>query len=530
MEVLNGAQATFLRESHDLIDTLGGCFGYLRPGAGKTLCGFLLPAIIPTSNPYLVVPSALEKKTKSEYQKYGRHWRLPALSTVGYEYLSHPKQLNWFEEHKPTLVIFDESWFLANPACKVWKRFAKYWKKNQHVKAFFMSGSGAGRKIHEYWHYLRACLRKNLPLPLHPLESVKWGLAIDEKVQPWQRLDIGALDLLPGPSEEEEPDPIRRARLKYRIRLTSTPGVVSTLEDIPDVGLRIWAKTLTLPPEVVKMLRDMRKDYVTPGGDSFKLAVELWRHARALGTCMYQVWRPPPPAPWRKARKDWHGFAREKANRMGSIDSIVHVVEGIEAGEIDDGGLLAAWRAIEDQYDPKKHAVDVWCHDTVLDYAKEWLKENDGLVWTPYPIFGYRLSEATGVPYFREEACDDKGVLVDDFTGPKAIVSIDSCAVGHNLHHWNKNLIVCPPSTGKIWNQMLARTHREGQEAHEVTAEVILTSRESYKCLAQACRDADFDTETSGQPHRLSYATREFGDVEEMVADKTNEVWGQVGV
>ena len=506
VDVLNGAQATFIREGYNLPY---GAFGSLRAGAGKTLVSFLLPAVISTPNPWLVIPAAQEDKTRADWLAYGRHWQLTPVNVVTYEFLSHPKNLNWFWSTKPTMLICDESHKLKSSGAKAWKRMRKYLEANPQVKAFFMTGSGAGRKLGEYWHYVNMCLKDGSPLPKNPMEFVKWGYALDEKIPEEYRLDPGALFELPG--HEDEEDTLRRARLKYRDRFVETYGVISTLEDVPPVGLKIWTTTIELPKDVQANMAKMRKEYTTPGGDQFKYALELWRHCRSYGAGVYQVWRPPPPLLWRTARGQWYSFVREKLRYAHKFDAELHLIAEIEAGNIDDGGLLKAWRAVESLYNPDEHKVDVWAHDAVLDYAEEWLKNNRGLVWTQYPLFGEKLEQRTGVPYFREGGLSKAGKLVDNYDG-SAIVSIDSCSEGHNLQVYNSaNLVIAPMSTGAGWEQLLARTHRDGQEADEVTCEVVLTSKESYRCLAQAYRDAVFATETSGQPQRLCYAEKHFG-------------------
>lgn len=521
---INEPQAAGFKEAHDLPY---GAFLPFRPGAGKTLEGFLLPAILEAKNPLLVVPGGLEAKTRKEYIEYSRHWMLPAVTIVTIEFLSHPKNLHWLEGFRPDCVIVDEAHNLRNDRCKAWRRLDRYFKSYPTTKRVFMTGSAGGRKINEYGHYLQSCLGLGAPVPRTKIELEIWGRAVNEKVPLDFRLPPGALDRLPG--HEDEKDDLRRARLKYRDRLNATPGVVSTLEDVPACGLRVWVKELPMPPEVSAMFRAMRKDYVTPGGDSFKLAIELWNHCRTLGCGVYSAWRPPPPNEWRLRRYEWHSFAREWLANRRILDSEVHLIEEIKKGNVDDGGLLQNWRAIEPIYDASAHVQTVWVHDNVVRYADAWLKEEKGLVWVPHRAVGERIADVASVPYFRDGGMDNAGRLVDDYAGP-CVVSVDSCSEGHNLQAHHKNLILSTPSTGAGVEQLLARTHRDGQEEHEVTAEFVVTCQETYMALAQALRDARFAEETSGQPQRLCYATRDLGPVEEMALDDTYESWREYGI
>jgi hypothetical protein len=99
------------------------------------------------------------------------------------------------------------------------------------------------------------------------------------------------------------------------------------------------------------------------------------------------------------------------------------------------------------------------------------------------------------------------------------IVSVHSCREQKNLqyaHH--KNLLLTMPPKGDWLEQLLGRTHRDGQPEDEVTAEFLLTTRESYACLYQCVKDAERMWQMQGQPTKLAYGNRDFGFVEHMLA------------
>jgi len=91
---------------------------------------------------------------------------------------------------------------------------------------------------------------------------------------------------------------------------------------------------------------------------------------------------------------------------------------------------------------------------------------------------------------------------------------------GRNLQQWNKSLVIsCQPS-GKLFEQLLGRTHREGQEADEVSYEVMFACKEQMDGFYQALADARYLQDTLGSPQKLLYA-----DLELSLAKTTGPRW-----
>jgi hypothetical protein len=65
--------------------------------------------------------------------------------------------------------------------------------------------------------------------------------------------------------------------------------------------------------------------------------------------------------------------------------------------------------------------------------------------------------------------------------------------------------VVFPPSTGTIWEQLLGRLHRSGQQADDVVFEVMLGCREHVEGVLQAKRDAGFHRTMLDAPAKLEY-------------------------
>lgn len=513
-QALKPAQAILLREFNDSRSVIGvhGACGPLRPGAGKTLVALLAPTVIKATKPLLVVPAGQLPRMRQEGLQYARHWRVAPVEMVTYEFLSHPKNLHWLAQFDPDCVICDESHKLKSTQSKGWKRLFKLMRDKPTMAVMFLSASYS--HLLGYGHIVRAALRSRAPVPSDPFERRSWALAMDDDVHELDKVAPGALLRL-GP-DVPAPDDRTKARRIYQSRLTSTKGYVSTLEDIPPCSLYLNVHELAIPGHMQTAIQTMREKGETPWGESFVCAADLWRHSRTMGGYgLFHRWDPPAPGPWREARRAWHAFAREELKGARDIDSTVHIEEAIKAGELDDGGLLAAWEQIEPTFKP--NSVPVWKDDTPLHFATEWLKEHEGLVWVDTPEFGRRLEAHAGVPYFSSGGLDSTGRLIDLYKGP-AIVSIAACREGHNMqktHH--RNLFMTPPVTHEWLEQALARTHRDGQVEDEVHATFLLTTKETYLTLARTARKAQADYEAHGQPQKILYGTRDLGPVEELI-------------
>jgi hypothetical protein len=78
-----------------------------------------------------------------------------------------------------------------------------------------------------------------------------------------------------------------------------------------------------------------------------------------------------------------------------------------------------------------------------------------------------------GVPVVHCGPGDEGAGAVLKLTGKeRALLTIRSHGTGKNLQMFNRNLVANPPSGGAEWEQLLGRTHRQGQVADEVTVEV----------------------------------------------------------
>lgn len=541
---LRPVQAVALGELY----AFGGGFWPIQVGGGKTLVSLLAPRVVNAKRPVLLVPASLRKKTQREAKEtYSRHYDLPmGLSIQSYQTLSRDWDNSWLEKKAPDLIIADECHYLKNTRAACTKKVSRYLSKarraGRQVRFVGMSGTASGRALRDFWHLIRWALGDNAPVPRRWDEMAEWGLALDAKIDEWQRL-------LPGPiltlgAYDRSAGEVEQGRQAFGDRLYHTPGVIVVKGDRPSSGLEIDAQILGLPSTLDEHFHHLREAWETPDGHPFDGAMDLWRHSRTLACGLYYRWDPRPPDEWLDARREWSAYVRGVLGSSRTYDSPAQVALAVdrfraggawgweldrsvieeycrETGEpiygrkkvwmpsstgLDDGGALERWRGIRDAFVP--NSVPVWVDDTALRAAATWLEKHKGICWVEHRAFGRALAQLTGLPHCQEGGLDpvsNKGI--DQIKGP-VIAQVKPCYAGFNLqgnHH--RNLIVSCEPTGKTYEQLLGRTHRPGQEQDTVYGTQLFGCIEALEGFWQAVSDARFAKETPPSEQKLSYAT-----------------------
>lgn len=499
---LKANQAAALRDLADY----GGLFGPQAVGAGKTLITLLAPVVLRSQRPLLLVPASVRDQTlRKVLPQMRKHWRLhPMLRVESYTAISLEKNANLLETYAPDLILADECHALAGQSSGRTKRVRRYIAAHPETRFLAVSGTVTNRSLLAYAEILYWCLKQNSPLPTNWQELQDWARAIDENVPEDKRTPPGALLLFCEQGES--------ARHGFRRRLSETPGIVATRDGELGTSLRIHRREVSAPPHIHGMIAKLRRDWETPNGDLIVEAVEVWRHAREIALGFWYKWEPSAPRDWMEARRAWNQYVREtlRHNKRG-LDTPLQVWMECDRAPVPPV-VFTDWKKIKDSFEP--NTVAVWESDYLLHDAAKWLhdKENGGgIAWVEHVVFGERLAQFAGVPYFGggEKASHD----ILDATGP-CVASIAAHSTGKNLVQWNRNLVTCPPTSGKTWEQTLGRTHRQGQTADEVECWAYQHTEEFRTALSQAMRDARYLQDTLGGAQRLLYADVTF-DIEE---------------
>jgi hypothetical protein len=539
-------QAAALADAHDL----RGLLAPIRVGEGKTLLTFLLPMVVPgIQRPTLLLPAGLVEKTWREFQVLKQHW-LCHISymtramfdecVITYEKLGRDSGKDALMGRRPDMVIADEVHYLRNREAACTRRAERFMIANSETLFCGMSGSITKRSIRDYWHLAYWALREGMPLPRVKEEMEKWAEAVDEKkTDAIARRDPGVLLSFCTDEEREVAKPTRDApvgrtaqmpimhfrkklavaRTGYRRRFNETPGVISSPDKNLDCSLIIRRCDVDPGKKAQEHLATLRETWTTPNGDEVAMPVDVWRHARELACGFYYRWEPAPPGHWVAARKLWNWCVRQILSPEGEmhedhshlhLDSPMQVGLAISDGRITHPHVLAAhkqWQDVKNDY--KINVVAEWVDDSTLKYCMDWTKANPaGIVWTEHRAFGHRLAQMMGTGFCSSGGEDENGRPIEDYKGAPVVASVQANAEGRNLQAWHRNLIVTAPPTGSLYEQLLGRTHRPGQEADTVFVDWISACDEQEQGFQQVLADAQYIQDTTGQSQKLLYADR----------------------
>jgi len=100
----------------------------------------------------------------------------------------------------------------------------------------------------------------------------------------------------------------------------------------------------------------------------------------------------------------------------------------------------------------------------------------------------------------------DGSFIEDHPKGQPLIASLTANKEGKNLQAWHKNLVTHPPSSGGWWEQMMGRTHRDGQLSGLVTFEMFASCIEHYQSFHKALGDAIYTQDSTPMVQKLLYA------------------------
>jgi hypothetical protein len=443
-----------------------------------------------------LVPAKLREKTHRDFASLRDHWQEGApIEVMSYEWLGRANAADFLEDFKPDLIMGDEVQALSNPRAARSRRFVRYCAEHS-PKLMLLSGTLTSRSLMDFHHLLALALGASaMPLPAPREEARVWARAVDEKVK--GRARPGALRFfLPAKTKPS----LANIRQAIGARIQQTRGVVATTTESVDVPIHVDTFAPELPELITYHLDNLSKLKVAPDGQE-ALPQDVYRHTRTLAAGFFYQWKPPPPKPWAIARSAWKSYAQDILDQEDPrFDSELQVANGVRNGLLNDGGVLEGWQHLRDTFTP--NSVPVWLSEDVL---REVLKRDTGnsLIWVEHRAVGYKLAELTGYPYFGRLGLAEDGRSIEDHKSGSAILSITANAEGRNLQHFNHNLVVTPPASGRTWEQLIGRTHRPGQ-VETVTFDVNTGPMASQ--FAQAFKDARFIQATTGQPQKLLLA------------------------
>jgi hypothetical protein len=451
-------------------------------------------------NPVLLIPGGLKEKTVREFSDLDRHWqRHPNLQIVSYQLLGRERGKELLFELNPDLIVCDEVHKLRNLRAGCTRRVGRYMDVFPETVFVGVSGTITSRSILDFQHLLMWALGpEQMPLPADRRIATQWSLALDVEVEDNQRLSLGALEVL-----VREGKPTREAaRAALGDRIRSTPGVVSQLSvDDSDASIYLEYWDPEIPPEISELIKKLYgEEACDPNGDPIIDPLKSYQYLRQLVCGFFYKWLIPGPPHWMELRKGWKRQVRHILDdRIPGIDTETDVKRMCA---VQNDEVLAAWLAVEKDFVPE--TVAVWEDLSVMEQLID-ICEGSELIWVEHTEVGEKLSELTGFPYFHKKGLH-KGVPVEAYAGKSVILSVESNKEGRNLQAWSRNIVVTPPSTGEVWEQLIGRTHRFGQMADEINVIVMLGHPNISNTMEKAFSDARYQQALNGSQHKLLLA------------------------
>ena len=490
-----------------------GIIGAIGVGHGKTLASFLLPVVWGCKKPVLLIPPAMRAQCRRDIQEWSEHYDFPMPHIVAYSELSSPTRGNILEVLQPDCIIADEAHCLRHPTAARTKRFIRYMQKNPSTRFAALSGTLTSKSLQDYGHLCELALRGGSPLPLDRRTLDIWSSVLDPDGEPDRRAYKALMPMVAWHGEDTDSEAVYRKSFQARFR--STLGVVASEEGSVGCSLVLqeWDGYSQSPlmfrtgpgsaPWVIRRaLQKLSSEWELPNGEYLADALEYMRAARQLSLGFYYVWDWPDGSvdhEWNDARKAWNsacGSYLRYHSREG-VDS-----ESLLVKWITDGGggrklqnTYLAWARLKHRPAPPVKAV--WISEDYIQDICTWAKKQKDptLIWFKSRAVGEKMKEF-GLPVHHK---------TDPVPGQTCGLSIAIHHKGRNYQSWSHNLVVEPSPTGATWEQMLGRTHRNGQKADTVYTTICQDFWPQTRALESARKQAKYIEETTGNKQKLCY-------------------------
>lgn len=466
----------------EAVDGLFATTGYVL--THNTLISYLLPRAMGAKRVVIVVPASLREKTHTDFALLFRDWgEIGAIvKVVSVQELAPESGAGILEGFRPDLIIIDEAHKLMNRNSSASRRIDRYVVAVQDgVRVVALTGTPSRKSVMGYWHILCWCLRDRAPIPLNEGEAESWAAALDETGGSWfKSADPGVL----GRDRES-------ACAWFRKRLHETPGVIVLDQDSAgNVPLTIRYRIAPEDAELDAHYEVFGVKQENPGGISVTDPLGRWLLDAQMAAGLYSRYVVPPPKPWIEARRDAARFVRD------AIDASTHTARPLDTEaqvfrRYPKRPEVLTWQEIRPSFDPETEVV--WLTQSAIQDACAWLRESSepGIVWVNTVEFGRALSTVTRLSYYGAEGKNASGVSLHRApVGKSLIASWNACREGFNLQEWRRNLVVQPPQSALIWEQILGRPHRSKQ-TRPVVFDVLMGSGGSIDAFEMAIREAE---------------------------------------
>ncbi len=472
-------------------------------------------------------------------------------------------------EIAPDLVILDEAHRVKNRSAARTGRLLRVLdrKVQPQPRLVALSGTITNKSVRDYHHLATRALGRGAPMPLEPVLVDAWSALLDANA-PEEANAAATGPLLPLVRwaarrfpEERLPQNVTGFRGAYRLRLNSAPGVVASGD--ADVGTSLTIRNVPVPSpekseghaELVELERQVDELWISPSGDEIEHGMHKWRHKYELAAGFFYRLRWPTTDEVVVRRSCSHAEGAELlamsqahhdalnayhkdlrvwlAHRgrpgMDTPFLVGHAMALRGADAVGDPELFAAWRAAKDLEFPGmperiSEPVRV-CPWKVRHAARAAVLERDAaveegappgvLVWYYHHDVGRWLVdelEALGAeplwcPAEARRPGSNERILHPDSAQRIVVASMAGHGEGKNLQAFQRQVLVEFPRKADLLEQVLGRTHRQGQLADELVPVTLNTSEFDHQNMFAALIDALYVHQSTGSRQKAIYAT-----------------------
>ncbi len=522
-----------------------------------------------TRVPFSVPVFILGGKTKARRRQLAMSNKR-GLYVMPYSLLSTKDTEDNLRDIHASVFLCDEAHKISRESAARTKRMRRYFQAHPDCKVVALSGTITSKSLRDYWHLSKAACRANNPLPNIREMANEWGdkldsvAATDGSPGPLRLLSQWAEKQRPNEQFDYTISGFRKA---FRLRLTTSPSVVSSGEAEIPTSLIFRNREIKADDahenmdHLKKHVETVLDEWKTPNGDEIEFAMHSWKWLFELSAGFYNelYWPTVETLAKRKGwsetgasiildkSKDYFIVGQEYAKvlraflligRVGldtpmAVGSFMHV-HGDGCVPRIPRDVYNAWcdmKALDfdNRIDRDSRAVRV-CPYKVQDAARwalELPKGKGGIIWyyhqemgkwlydelidTPGLTVGdptlYTMNGDAGKPVIHCPAGANKQILDHANTSKVVIASVSAHCTGKNLQHFEHQLAVQWPRPANMAEQMLGRTHRNGQKADEIVVWMQHALEWDHYNFAACLNDAIYIHQTTGNRQKLVYGT-----------------------
>lgn len=501
----------------------------------------------------------LEKRNKSV--DHG----LPGIYIIAYSTFSTTTGFELIKKIGATAWILDEAHKLSRAGAARTKRWITAVREIEEqlppehvgIEVVPLSGTITKKSIGDYAHLAQAALREGSPLPTSGAAISEFSNVIDagsmtrgdskrEFTALLQWALHNGMKLTDTPARLTTQEIMREA---FRYRMNSAPGVIATSDQSVGCSIIIrWREPRMPDDEAGTKMRQLMTNIVTvdetPDGDTIDWAIHRFKWLYELTSGFYNslFWPSIETLMQRKgvtheeadellkAAIGHHALLQIYHKNLRNFLEMQHVpgcdspmlvggwikrkLEASEKGTLYTGPqlpdrLVGAWKdAHEAYYDdlPQRESKPVRICDYRIKAAVEWAREaKHGIIWCYHPEVGKWCSEylkAAGIAHHHAPAGDNISIYKEGIV----VASMTAHGIGKNLQHQCQQLFLEWNREAAKLEQILGRTHRAGQMADEVTADVFVVNGFDLAMFNASLSDSDYIQSSTGQSQKLCFA------------------------